>query len=257
MDIKNKHKNAIIGGDYRLKESTVTNKFYPHRDSQTYLGMAQELGLEQVVDFPTRQENTLELVFTSHPEFKVRCKPLPPIAPKGDHGIVLFDTSHQPYRPTLTRRKIFLWKKTDMDRLRSNISSSSQTFLTDYADIDSMWAAFKPNVTSAVDQHVPTKMSSTRCTHPWVNTNLRKLMRKKQHAHRLAKHTRLGLESLQKAEAQRSTRKANKGYMEGIVSQHLKENFKHFWSFIKSKRQEASGVSALMNQDGYLKVTRH
>ena len=76
--------------------------------------MAQELGLEQVVDFPTRQENTLDLVFTSHPEIKVRCKPLPPIAPKGDHGIVLFDTSHQPYRPTLTRRKIFLWKKTDM-----------------------------------------------------------------------------------------------------------------------------------------------
>ena len=52
LDIKNKHKNAIyiIGGDFNLldidwKKSTVTNKFYQHRVRQTYLDMAQELGL--------------------------------------------------------------------------------------------------------------------------------------------------------------------------------------------------------------------
>ena len=119
-----------------------------------------------------------------------------------------------------------------------------------------MWAAFKTTVTSAMDQHVPTKMTSARRTHPWVNTNLRKLMRKKQRAHLLAKRTRQARDwnrykKLQ-AEAQRSTRKAHKGYMEDIVSQDLKENSKRFWSFIKSKRQEASGVSVLINEDGYL-----
>ena len=52
LDIKNKHKNAfyIIGGDFNLpdidwKKSMVTNKFYQHRVSQTYLDMAQELEL--------------------------------------------------------------------------------------------------------------------------------------------------------------------------------------------------------------------
>ena len=107
-----------------------------------------------------------------------------------------------------------------------------------------------------MDQHVPTKMTSTRHTHPWVNITLRKLMRKKQRAHRLAKRARQARDwnrykKLQ-AEAQRSTRKAHKGYMEDIVSQDLKENSKRFWSFIKSKRQEASGVLALMKEDGYL-----
>ena len=81
-------------------------------------------------------------------------------------------------------------------------------------------------------------------------------MRRKQRAHRLAKRNRQARDwnrykKLQ-AEAQRSTRKAHKGNMEDIVSQDLKENSKCFWSFIKSKRQEASGVSALMNEDGYL-----
>ena len=40
--------------------------------------------------------------------------------------------------------------------------------------------------------------------------------------------------------------------MEEVVSQDLKENSKRFWSYVKSKRQEASGVSALLNEDGFL-----
>ena len=40
--------------------------------------------------------------------------------------------------------------------------------------------------------------------------------------------------------------------MEAVVSKDHKENSKRLWSFIKSKRQEASGVSALLNNDGYL-----
>ena len=36
------------------------------------------------------------------------------------------------------------------------------------------------------------------------------------------------------------------------MSADLKENPKRFWSFIKSKRQEAAGVSELVNKDGFL-----
>ena len=58
LRVKKKHKNAIyiICGYFNLpdidwKKSTVTNKFYPHKVSQTYPGMVQELGLEQLLDF--------------------------------------------------------------------------------------------------------------------------------------------------------------------------------------------------------------
>ena len=157
--------------------------------------------------------------------------------------------SCQSYRPRPTRKKIFLWKKTDMGGLRSSIvSSSSQAFLSTYyedIDIDSMCAAFKTTVTSAVAMHVRTKMTSTRRTHHWVNTNPRQLIRRKQRAHRLSKCTRRDWKRFKKlpAEAQRSIRKAWK-----IES----SNSKRLWSFIESKRQEASGVSALLNQDRYL-----
>ena len=53
-------------------------------------------------------------------------------------------------------------------------------------------------------------------------------------------------------EVQKSTRKAHRNYMENSVSADFKEYPKRFWSFIKSKRQEASGVSELVNRDGFL-----
>jgi hypothetical protein len=44
------------------------------------------------VDFPTRKENTLDLIFTTHPSFTQRCKPLPSIG-NNDHDIVLLDVA--------------------------------------------------------------------------------------------------------------------------------------------------------------------
>ena len=37
-----------------------------------------------------------------------------------------------------------------------------------------------------------------------------------------------------------------------LSAKDIKENSKRFWSFIKSKQQEASGISALLNNDRYL-----
>ena len=119
-----------------------------------------------------------------------------------------------------------------------------------------MWSAFKTAISGAVDQHVPTKFTSTRRTHPWVNTSLRRMMRRKQRAHRKAKksgnHRDWERFKRLQAETQKSTRKAHRNYMEDVVSADFKENPKRFWSFIKSKRQEASGVSELVNKEGFL-----
>jgi hypothetical protein len=46
--------------------------------------------MEQIVDFPTRLDNTLDLVFTTHRSLVNKCKPLPGIS---DHDIVLVDTN--------------------------------------------------------------------------------------------------------------------------------------------------------------------
>jgi hypothetical protein len=52
-------------------------------------------------------------------------------------------------------------------------------------------------------------------------------------------------------EVQYEVRQANKNYMED-VSTDYKENSKKFWSFIKSKGQEWTGVAPLKNKMGFL-----
>ena len=96
-----------------------------------------------MVNFPTRQENTLDLVFTSHLDYKIRCKPLPPIGEKSDHDIVLFETSHQVYRGR--PRKIFLWaKKNNVEGIRRSIKVSRTTCIySEFYSIVSMWAVLK------------------------------------------------------------------------------------------------------------------
>jgi hypothetical protein len=65
-------------------------KFYPKNMNKFFIDTIQEISMEQIVDFPTRLDNILDLVFTTHPSLANKCKPLPGI---GDHDIVLIDAS--------------------------------------------------------------------------------------------------------------------------------------------------------------------
>ena len=193
--IRSKFKTAIyvFGGDYNLPDidwnkQAVTFSDYPHRVSKTFLDIAMDLNLEQVVNFSIRLQNTLELVFMSHPSFKIRCKPLPPIGLKSDPDMVLMNTSIQPARTRFPRRKIHIWKKASVDGIRSHFRTFAGQFYTSSAQsVVDMWTTFKSAISSTVSQHVPSKMPSTRQINPWVDTKLRRQMSRKQRAHRKAK----------------------------------------------------------------------
>ena len=119
-----------------------------------------------------------------------------------------------------------------------------------------MWTNFKAAITSAVDKYVPTKMSNTRQTHPWVDTKLHRLMRQKQRAHWIAKKTRKEkhwrrYKDLQKR-AQTTSRQTERIYLQKVVSEDLDKNPRCFWSYIKRRKQENEGVSSLINKDGFL-----
>ena len=126
------HKKAvfIVSGDFNTpdiqwKDNSIVGNSYPHRVSQRYLDIAHDLSLEQMVDFSTRGDNTLDLILTSHPAFMTRCKPLPPIGVKSDHDIVLYDTTHEAVRSRPHRRKILLWNKVDQKSIKKNLLRSN------------------------------------------------------------------------------------------------------------------------------------
>ncbi|KAL8610949.1 hypothetical protein ACOMHN_042566 [Nucella lapillus] len=102
-----------------------------------------------MVDFPTRKDKiTLDIILTSHPSFKVQCKPLPSVG-SSDHDIVLYDTTLAPHRSRPPRRKIFLWKKADFEGMRQDVKEFANTY--QYPDPST------PNASrcEGICQHIP------------------------------------------------------------------------------------------------------
>jgi hypothetical protein len=62
----------------------------PMMDLSALFHMQHDLALEQMVLFPTRGQNTLDLLFTSHPTIIDKCKALPALG-RSDHDTVLID----------------------------------------------------------------------------------------------------------------------------------------------------------------------
>ena len=180
---------VLLGADFNLLDINWTDIVIqgtqnPTRVNQTFLDIVADNNLEQLVDFPTRKSATLDLIFSSHPSFIERCKPMPSIG-NSDHDIVLLDTILVACRPKPPRRKIYLGKRADIQRICEDLACSADDLQsTEFDSVHSMWDTFKEQVYKTLDRRVPTKLTLARHTHPWMNGNIRRLIRRKQIAHK-------------------------------------------------------------------------
>ena len=88
-----KYPNAKIfcTGDFNLPDinwetESICGHRYPCIINDLALDMSAECGFTQLINFPTSQENILDLVFTTHPSFIQYCEPIPGIS---DHDMIL------------------------------------------------------------------------------------------------------------------------------------------------------------------------
>lgn len=105
----------MLGGDFNLPnivwtDYTVTPGASYNQLSRKMLDMVSDNGLSQLVDFPTRESNILDLFLTNVPGLVNKIQPAPGIS---DHDIVFIDSSLKPKMVRQPRRKIFLYKKGD------------------------------------------------------------------------------------------------------------------------------------------------
>ena len=206
------------------------------------------------MNFPTRKDKILDLILTSHPSFKQRCKPMPSIG-NSDHDIVLLDTTIQAQRPKPAKRKIQLWKRANIEGIKEDVANFVEGFnQTVFENIEQMWKLYKDKLLEILtNKHVPSKMTTTKFTHPWINTDIKKFVRRKNNAHKKARKTRKDRDRykyLQK-QSQWEIGRAHQEYMNDI-SLSFTETPKRFWSFLKSKKEESVGVAPLKNKQGFL-----
>jgi hypothetical protein len=219
-----------------------------------FIDTIQEISMEQIVDFPTRLDNILDLVLTTHPSLVNKCKPLPGIV---DHDIVLIDTSIEVTRSKTPRHKVYIWKSANTDELSKDVKHQTDKFmLSTFNSINDMWSNFKNILLNAMGKHVPSKLTSSRPTYPWITTTVRGGINRKNKAGRKVRKTKKPKDRERyrklKAQAQRTSRQAYNNNVHDIISPEQTENPKRFWSFIKSKKQDNSGVAPLRGNDGLI-----
>ncbi|XP_062605203.1 uncharacterized protein LOC134266991 [Saccostrea cucullata] len=249
----------ILGGDLNTPDiSWSTNSITGHQCitcksiNEHILNLENELGLNQIVDFPTRKENTLDLFFSNRPSFIDRCEPLPGIS---DHEAIFVSLNISISRIKPPRRRILLWKKADIEGIKNSATTYSGEFCHDFStssDINQMWSSFSTWCSDTMTKLVPSRMSSQRVTQPWANRDVRRLSRAKRKWFKKARISgcqfdRDNYTSL-KHDQHRLCRQAYNKHISDMLSDDTGGK-KKFWSFIKSRRTDMCGVSPL-KKDG-------
>lgn len=246
-----------VGGDMNLPDISweslsIDGRQYSKAINQSFLDSLENNNLEQIVNFPTRKLNTLDILATNRPSLVNFCRPIPGLS---DHDSIVYtniDCIAKKIKPI--KRKLYIWKKADINEIRIHVRNEITNFVSTYSintDVEHLWSSFKGIIEETKRTLLPCKFSSTRYSQAWVTTPCRRLIRRKQRAYNKARRTCLASDWEQfrrlKYDSQRECRKAYQNFVHETICPELKNNPKKFWSFIKNKKCDNNGVAPLLS----------
>eukprot|EP00745_Piridium_sociabile_P027724 TRINITY_DN44613_c1_g1_i1.p1 TRINITY_DN44613_c1_g1~~TRINITY_DN44613_c1_g1_i1.p1 ORF type:complete len:604 (+),score=154.71 TRINITY_DN44613_c1_g1_i1:145-1812(+) len=217
-----------------------------------FLDSIQDMGLEQMVTFPTRGENTLDLFLTNNPSLVPRTEGMPGLS---DHDIIFMEYQIHPERQRHTQRSVPQYSKADWPGLRHavrQLSDSITTSFHDTSDAEEIWSQLKKGLHSAVKKLIPHTTLRAKNSKPWVDYETKKLIRRRDRLYK--KWKKSGNESIRdqvrvlKRHIQRKLRRAYWTFTEKLIDDSSgtdPKTKKSFWTYIKSQRTEAANVSPL------------
>ena len=225
------------------------------------LEIAQEHCLAQVVNIHTRADKTLDLLLTNSPSPVNRVKGMPPIG-KADHDIVYVEYDIKAKRIQQAPRKIYLYKRADMVGLRDHLARYRDSFLSSdhsHMSVNDMWVSFRSEVLAAIERFIPSKMTKTKYSSPWIDSSIKSLIKRRDRLYfRARKSSSPDIKSHYKrfrAHVQKVIRDAYWKHISGIFSfdtdsadpvcPRKNEKAKKFCSFVKSLKKDAFGINSL------------
>ena len=224
---------------------------------QLLIDISQHHRLSQMVTEPTRLNNTPDLFLTNLPTLIQEVEVVPGLS---DHDAVIVQSKMRMSLAKQANRKIPLYSKANWQAIRADLQSLENKIsdlILQGTDVDSVWRKFRDSILLAISQHIPHKMSRKHLSLPWITTQLRRQIRRRNILYCRAKH--LGSTDIYnkfldlKHSIQRDLRKSYWQYINGLISfepahgEHQKQ--KKFWSYIKSLKNHAR-ISSLNTPDG-------
>ena len=134
--------------------------------------------LWQMVDFPTRANNILDLVLTTIPEKIINLQGFDDILDT-DHKLISFDINFKIQRKVKVKRSTYNFKKANWPILKELLGRTPWDLCFVSNDVDESLSNWHDMFISAVNEHIPKCTLKNVNEHPWIDAELRSPIRKK------------------------------------------------------------------------------
>ena len=192
--------------------------------------------LHQMINVPTRKGNILDLVLVNKPELMLRSNVREGLA-NSDHDSIEFALKVKIARRKCSPRLVYDYKNADWDGLKEDFRNIPWNCIDLVSDIEVVWSLWKSLFFKAVERNIPSKFLSSKRNVPWFNSDIKKLIHKKQRLWKIAKSSgspdKWSNYKKLNNEVKDKLRKAYYRYVNNLANS-LVANPKKFWTFVKS-----------------------
>ena len=243
--------DKVILGDFNC------DMLKPDQGNSTKLiDIATEFGLDQLITSPTRvterSSTLIDLLYTVNTDLFTHygCLDLS----ISDHSLIYGVTSLVSYRQAHCCKYIRCFGKCDTDSLLNDLDVAPWSVMESFDDVDDQWNYWKKLFITIVDQHIPLKKIRVRSQSlPWIDGDIRKLMRSRNYFCRKARRRHLPGDwekyRFLRNKVTRMVRVAKMNYFKMLTTSG---NLRKTWKEVNGlmKRKASSEISEVVTSDG-------
>ena len=249
---------VMLGGDFNAANidwdtGTVPDSTDNRLMKEKLVTVLAEAGLTQMQRDPTRGQNLLDLFCCNKPSLVKSCISIPGIS---DHSIVLADCDLKTPITNKPQRMVYRWSKADWLKIKGLTTTFAESFLAlaNSRSVNDNYVVFKKFMEGLLKTDIPSKLSGSRNKLPWINTELKRQIRKK--GRRFSKAKKSGLKEdwdnykAMEKDVKCNLKRAETNFLQTILTTGLESgDTKPFWKYVRSQKQEHFGITALRSND--------
>ena len=254
-----KFDQLLIVGDFNLPDvdwATVTASI----DCQMYTLFTKAIKdhfLWQFIDFPTRNDHILDLLFTNIPDKISNFKGSQDIL-NSDHQLIEFSLDLRIKSQPHIKRRLYSFKKADWNGLKHSLSLINWDLCFEENDINASLTNWSDTFLAAVNQHIPTSKPRNVNEHPWIDHELLNRIKVKNKLRKAVIKRGSTLDHDRFRQARREVKamiKMKKKQYAAKLKDSLLTNIRRFWSLVKSMTEQNRSLGFL--RDGQRFVTNN
>ena len=256
---RSKLPSVHVLGDFNFREIVWPDRLNKNKtmlsqsDGQVSIDIMNDHGLEQLIHFPTREENTLDLIITSIPG---QFQDIHSADKLSDHDIVSGTLKTSIPRKKKPRRKVYLYQKGDYNSMRKDaLKFANEKYFNGHSNSRSVQENFDlitSFIQEAADKHIPSKISRSASSVLWITPGIRRMIRKRNKTHAKTKKTgnsrlKTRFQELRK-KIKIEIKKQHDLYVNNLVGD-IRANPRNFYRYANSQRKDNQGIPPLKKRD--------